>query len=246
MGQIKTKINNAVFEIEICRYEAKNALSIAMYQSLVEAFEQFTADSNLHVALIYGSDTCFCAGNDLKDFMASAELDDEHPTVQFIHAIANCKKPIVAAVAGPAIGIGTTMLLHFDLVIAATNCKFQMPFTHLGLCPEAGSSLLLPQKIGHVKAFEYLVLGNAFDAATALQLGLINQMVEANKVIDTAQARAQNLSQLPAAAVQQSKALMKNATGAATSSAIGEELKVFSSLLHSKEAQNRIGAFFKR
>lgn len=246
MTHIITSQKQAVFEIEISRLEAKNALSVDMYESLVEAINYFVNNSDLNVAIIRGSNQCFCAGNDLKDFLASAELNAEHPTVQFINAIAHCPKPIVAAVAGPAIGIGTTMLMHCDLVYAAQDTKFQLPFAHLGLCPEAGSSLLLSQTVGHVKAFEYLVLGRSFNAEDAFRLNIINQIIPAERLFTEVTQIAQQLSQLPTGAVMQAKRLMTERRRAPLDAAIAEELSVFGELLTSEDCQQRVAAFFNK
>lgn len=246
MNEIVTREIGRVLHIEINRPQAKNALSIEMYRSLVEAFEYLDSSDKLNVGLIYGTTSCFSAGNDLKDFMQSSTLDDAHPTVQFIKLLANYSKPIVAAVAGPAVGIGTTMLLHCDMVIAASNTKFQLPFVQLGLCPEAGSSLLLPYMAGHVKAFEYLVMGKPFNADAALSMSMINQVVEADDVINVASQLAETLSLLPVDAVIESKRLMKLPLRQVQNATISQELSSFSSLLNSDECQKRVSAFFSK
>lgn len=246
MPNIETRIDGSVLHISISRPDAKNALSIDMYQQLVEALLLLEQSAELNVGYIYGSETCFCAGNDLKDFLASSELNEQHPTVKFIRSLSTCKKPLIAAVAGPAIGIGTTMLLHCDMVIAANNSKFQLPFVQLGLCPEAGSSLLLPKMAGHVKSFEYLVLGTPFGAEQAYQMGVVNQVVDEHIVIDVGLKVAHAISALPTEAVIESKRLMKQPSEAQLHKAVNDELTVFSKLLNSAECQSRVGAFFKR
>ncbi|MDO6718366.1 enoyl-CoA hydratase-related protein [Psychrosphaera sp. 1_MG-2023] len=246
MNEIVTRDIGHVLHIELNRPQAKNALSIEMYRELVEAFEYLDSSDNLHVGLIYGSTSCFSAGNDLKDFMNSSVLDDSHPTVKFIKLLANFSKPIVAAVAGPAVGIGTTMLLHCDMVIAANNSKFQLPFVQLGLCPEAGSSLLLPYMAGHPRAFEYLVLGKPFNADTALDMAMINQVVEPGDVINVASQIAETLSLLPVEAVIESKRLMKLPLRQVQNASIAQELGAFSSLLKSDECQKRVSSFFNK
>ena len=141
--QIDFQIADGVAHIGINRPEKKNALTAAMYAGLVEAFQQAESTKSVRVSLVHGTDDCFTAGNDLQDFMNSPPTDDSSPTVRFLKTIHAARKPIVAAVAGPAVGIGTTLLLHCDLVYADPNARFQLPFVNLGLCPEAGSSFLL-------------------------------------------------------------------------------------------------------
>lgn len=176
---VHTEINNQILTVRINRPERKNALTHAMYTALGDAIEQAEADANIRCTLFTGSDECFTAGNDLSDFASGLPGDfKETPVGRFLLLLANANKPIVASVNGPAVGIGTTMLLHCDMVFAGSNAGFKMPFASLGLCPEGGSSLLLPSWLGRVRAAELLMLGETFNADDAHRLGLINRVCE--------------------------------------------------------------------
>ena len=155
---IITKENNGVFIIILNRFEKKNALNKLMYQELCQHFDYAKNNKKINCILIRGNDKCFCAGNDLHDFIQSTK-NDSLVALDFVKILSEFNKPIIAAVAGDAVGIGTTLLLHCDMVIAASNAKFKLPFTQLGLCPEAGSSFLLTRLIGQNRAFELMVLG---------------------------------------------------------------------------------------
>ncbi|MEO3679690.1 enoyl-CoA hydratase [Rheinheimera sp. FR7-31] len=245
-SHISTDIAQGVMHISINRPEKKNALSQQMYRELTLALQQAQQDESVKVVLLTGTDSCFSAGNDLQDFLGAGELNAQHPTVQFLYALAKFTKPLVAAVAGLAIGIGTTALLHCDLVYAADNARFQLPFTQLGLCPEAASSVLLPNVAGYQRAAQYLLLGEAFDAVAALSMGMVNQVVSPAQLMALARQKAEQLATLPADAVQSSKALLKRTQIAHTIETIAAELVQFQRLLHGSESQARIAAFFKR
>lgn len=242
---IQTQISNSVLTITINRPLQKNALSLQMYQDMTNTLLELENNDEIKAAIFYGSTECFTAGNDLKDFLAAGELNKQHPTIQFLHQLAVTRKPLLAAVAGPAIGIGTTLLLHCDLVYAAPNAVFQLPFAQLGLCPEAGSSLLLPKLVGHQKAFELLVLGDKFDANQALSLGLVNQLVDPQALYDKASHAAHRLAKLPTDAVLTTKDLIKGQQSAITEQ-IDEEIKHFNRLLNSDASQSIIQSFFKK
>ena len=243
---IITSVDNRVLTITINRESAKNALSLTMYSEITAALKQLDSDSDLSVAIITGSATCFTAGNDLKDFLAGGALDEQHPTVQFLYQLASTKKPIIAAVAGPAIGIGTTMLLHCDLVYAADNTLFQLPFAQLGLCPEAACSEILPRITGHAKAFELVVLGDRFSANDALDIGLINRVCPFDTVQSIAKESAMKIARLPSDAVICSKQLLKSNNQKNVENAIEAELTQFEKLLNSEQSQNIIASFFKK
>lgn len=233
-------------QISINRPEKKNALSQQMYRELTLALQQAQQDDTVRAVLLTGTDSCFSAGNDLQDFLGAGELNAQHPTVQFLYALAQFPKPLVAAVAGLAIGIGTTALLHCDLVYAADNARFQLPFTQLGLCPEAASSVLLPHVAGYQRAAQYLLLGEAFDATAALSMGMVNKVVSPVELMALARQKVQQLAALPADAVQTSKALLKRPQLAQTRDTITAELEQFQRLLQGSESQARIAAFFQR
>ncbi|MDZ7869036.1 MAG: enoyl-CoA hydratase [Rheinheimera sp.] len=235
-----------VLTLILARPEKKNALSATMYQQLSAALQRASSDDSIRVVLLTGSDNCFCAGNDLADFLAGGSLNHEHPTVQFLHLLSQFDKPLIAAVAGLAIGIGTTALLHCDLVYATADARFQLPFTALGLCPEAASSLLLPRLIGYQRAAQYLLLGEAFDGEQALQMGLVNQLATAEELLVLAQQKAQRLAALPAQAVQQSKRLLKQPMQQQVQHVLHQELAEFEQLLHSDDCKAALTRFFHR
>jgi enoyl-CoA hydratase/carnithine racemase len=244
--QIGYQSADGVAQIRIDRPEKKNALTAALYTGLVDAFQRAESDNAVRVLLLCGSDTCFTAGNDLQDFMSAPPRTDSSPTIRFIKQLPATRKPIVAAVAGPAVGIGTTMLLHCDLVYADPNTRFQLPFVNLGLCPEAASSLLLPQFVGYPRAAELLLLGDPFSAQQALEMGLINGITPAGEVIATATVKARQLAERPAASLLLTKALMKRAHARLVEETMNEELTQFGQRLTSPEAAEAFRAFFER
>lgn len=244
--QVICEREQQVLQIQLNRLEKKNALSGAMYRAMTDALQQATNDDSVHVVLLSGQPGSFCAGNDLQDFIQAGALDSEHPTVQFLHALTQFEKPLVAAVDGLAIGIGTTALLHCDLVYATAGSRFQMPFTALGLCPEAASSLLLPKLIGYQKAAQYLLLGEPFDGHQALHMGLVNQLAEPEDVKVLAMQKAQQLAALPQLAVRRSKALLKQPMRDQVQHVLHQELAEFEQLLHSAECKQALQRFFQR
>ena len=242
---VLTELNQGVLAISLHRPEKKNALSQQMYLDLVAALQRAEADDDIKVVLLGSSSDCFSAGNDLQDFLGAGALNSSHPTVIFLYQLARFTKPIIAAVDGLAIGIGTTALLHCDLVYVTDRVKFQLPFTALGLCPEAGSSVLLPQVAGYQRAAQYLLLGEAFGANEAVQMGLVNQVVSADKLTQLATEKAQTLAELPAAAVLATKKLMRKQQQQLTLDTIATELEHFQQLLVSDDCQQRIKGFFR-
>lgn len=237
---------HGVLTLTLQRPEKKNALSSVMYQTLTVALQQAEQDPNVRVVVLRGQPDCFCSGNDLTDFVAAGALNAEHPTVMFLHALSHFQKPVVAAVAGLAIGIGTTALLHCDLVYAAPGCRFQLPFTALGLCPEAASSLLLPKLVGYQKAAQYLLLGEAFNTDEAHQMGLVNDVVAADELFAYAEQKALKLAALPAEAVIQSKKLLRAPQQQLVQQVLHQELAVFEHLLHTDACQQALSHFFAR
>ncbi|WP_214000972.1 enoyl-CoA hydratase-related protein [Arsukibacterium sp.] len=235
-----------VMTLSLERPDKKNALSLVMYQQLTEALQHAERDPAVKVVVLQGSDSCFSSGNDLQDFLTAGELNAHHPTVAFLYQLNAFTKPVIAAVAGLAIGIGTTALLHCDLVYAAPGCRFQMPFSQLGLCPEAASSLLLPQLVGYQRAAQYLLLGEAFDTDKAEAMGLVNQQVASDKLLDFAAEKALALAKLPAEAVQHSKALLRGKIKRKADKVIATELEVFGELLKSDACQQQLQTFFTK
>lgn len=243
---ILTEKAGGIFTIEFNRPDKKNAITAAMYQSMVDALNDAETDPSVRVILIAGKPEVFTAGNDIEDFMKNPPTASDSPVLQFLAHISRATKPIVAAVAGNAVGIGTTLLLHCDLVYAADNARFALPFAQLGLCPEAASSLLLPQIAGYQRAAEKLLLGEAFDAETACEMGLVNKVVPADQLSALAQAQAARLAALPASSIRLTKRLMKQAQAKAVEAQMAEEIRHFGAMLSSPEASEAFTAFFER
>jgi enoyl-CoA hydratase/carnithine racemase len=245
-GQIGYQSADGVAHIRIERPEKKNALTAAMYIALADAFERAESDKSARVLLLQGSASCFTAGNDLQDFMNAPPRDETSPTIRYLKLLPKLRKPLVAAVAGPAVGIGTTMLLHCDLVYADPNTRFQLPFVNLGLCPEAASSFLLPQIVGYPRAAELLLLGDPFSAAQALEMGMINGITPAGEVIATATEKARQLAERPATSLLLTKSLLKRAQARQIEETMTEELAQFGERLTCPEAAEAFRAFFER
>jgi enoyl-CoA hydratase/carnithine racemase len=222
----------------------KNAITAAMYQTLADALNAASRDEVVRVVVIQGADDVFTAGNDLADFLGNArELGTDNPTPveQFLFALRDFPKPLIAAVAGPAVGIGTTLLLHCDLVYAGDNAAFSLPFVNLGLCPEAGASLLLPQLVGYTRAAEKLLLGEAFYADEALDMGLLNRIVPPHEVKAYAQAQAAKLAAKPMVSLLATKALLK-APQTQLAAVMSDELQAFGELLQGPAAKEAVRA----
>jgi enoyl-CoA hydratase/carnithine racemase len=241
---ILTTENQGVFTITLNRIDKKNALTNDMYKQLCQYFDYAEQTSSIHCVVIQGNEQCFCAGNDLHDFI-QCSADDELAALDFINVLSEFTKPLVAGVAGVAVGIGTTLLLHCDMVIAANNSKFKLPFTQLGLCPEAGSSLLLTQKVGPNKAFELMVLGNTFNAEQALSYGITNQTCQPEELLAFTADVAQAIASLPVESVMTSRKLIRQANKVALSQIMSAESQAFSHLVKSEECKNILAKFFK-
>lgn len=244
---VTTDIQDGVIIIRLNREDKKNALTGEMYTGLSDGLDQLENDPQLRVALITGTQDCFTAGNDLVDFMEnSSGIGGESPVGRFLRTIPNVKKPIVAAVNGPAVGVGTTMLLHCDLVYAAPTSKFAMPFVNLGLCPEAGSSLLLPQLVGYRRAAELLMLGDGFTAEQGKEMGIVSEVIDADKYQEHALAKAKQLAQQPPQSVRVTKQLMRQSNQAFLDTVMKAEEDNFSSMLQGAEAKEAFSAFFEK
>ncbi|WP_299075109.1 enoyl-CoA hydratase-related protein [uncultured Paraglaciecola sp.] len=224
-----------VLHLGIHRPEKKNALTRAMYMSLAKALQDSVTDDSIKVVLIHGTEDAFTAGNDLKDF-DNRDVSGPSPASFLLHELHHYPKPIVGAVSGVAIGIGVTMLLHFDLVYASETL-FKMPFVDLGACPEGGSSLLIPQLAGHRKAAEVLMLAEAFDTQSAIEMGIVNQQIDKTEVFDFALNKAKALAHKPQNALRTTKKLLKGPQHAQLGEIIEDELKIFGELLQSEESQ---------
>ncbi|WP_395140753.1 enoyl-CoA hydratase [Schlegelella aquatica] len=243
---IKTALLNGVQTIEIARPEKKNALTMAMYEAMAQALRSAQADSAVRAVLITGQPGIFTSGNDLEDFMQRPPQGLDSPVFQFMQALLACDKPVVVAVTGAAIGIGTTMLLHCDLVYAADDARFAMPFTSLGLVAEFASSLLVPLYAGHVKAAEKLLLGDPFGAEEAQEMRLVNAILPASEVVNHARRVAERFTQLPPAAVRETKKLMRRAHAKLVQETIAVEGEIFGQRLRSPEAREAFQAFFEK
>jgi enoyl-CoA hydratase/carnithine racemase len=235
-----------ILRIQMNRPEKKNAITRAMYRTMAGAIIQADEDDSIRVILITGTENCFTSGNDLTDFRNASTPGQEHFRNPFIPAIYRAKKPIVAAVTGVAIGIGTTMLLHCDLVYAGIKARFQLPFVNLGLCPELGSSVLLPLLMGHHRAAELLLLGAPFGAETAREVGIVNLVCPEEELLMNALDKARQLAAQPSASVRLTKALMKRGRELAVTTAIEEENGHFRKRLSSPEAIEAFQAFAER
>jgi enoyl-CoA hydratase/carnithine racemase len=235
-----------VFTITFNRANKKNAFSVAMYDAMARAFTQARERGDVRVIVLRGSAGVFTAGNDLMDFMRQPPMGAGSPVAQFLGHLVSCEKPLIAAVQGPAIGIGVTMLLHCDLVYASESTRFRMPFVNLGLCPEAGSSFLLPRMMGHQRAAELLLLGEEFSAQLAHEYGLVNQVLADDAVLARAHAVAQLLASKPPGAVRASKALMRQRYRAQLDETMAAEYEAFSHGLTSPEAAEALQAFFAK
>lgn len=244
---VSVDIQDQVQVLRLNRPERKNALSQAMYAALADAIQAAESDNAIRCTLITGSEECFTAGNDLSDFAAGPVGDFEtSPVGRFLFGLAAAEKPVVAAVNGPAVGIGTTMLLHCDLVFAGNTTAFQMPFANLGLCPEGASSLLLPEWLGRVRAAELLLLGGNFDAAKAAELGLINRVCEPAATEEAALAACRQLAAQPPAAVRATKRLLNRRNSSALREAMLAEGELFGERLKSPEAAEAFKAFMEK
>lgn len=243
---IKIEQSDGILTLRINRPDKKNALNLGMYQALADGLKAADGDDSVRVILISGSDDCFTSGNDLADFLTAPPTGPESPVMQFLFAVSEARKPIVAAVNGLAVGVGVTMLLHCDLVYVGKSAIFQMPFVNLGLCPEAGSTLLLPRIMGHQRAAELLLLGELFTADKACSLGIVTEVCPDGDVFATARNKALQLAAQPAAAVRLAKDLLKRDYAVPLRETIVEEGKQFISRLKSPEAAEALQAFMQR
>ena len=246
MSDIDITRDGGVQVITFNRPEKKNAITAAMYQAMADALKVADADASVRVVLFCGAPGIYTAGNDLEDFLKHPPIGSDSPVFQFLYNIAHAKKPLVAAVTGAAVGIGTTMLLHCDAVYAGDNARFSVPFTTLGLCPEAASSLLLPAIAGYQRAAEKLLFGEPFSAQEAKEMGFVTQVLPAAEAAAFALARAHKLAALPASSVRATKALMRSAHMKAIEAQMADESVHFRKMLTSPEAKEAFTAFFEK
>ncbi|MFQ2224452.1 enoyl-CoA hydratase-related protein [Aeromonas enteropelogenes] len=233
---------DGLLTLTLNRPDKRNALNTELYRQLVSELQQAAADEGVHVLLLQGQAECFTAGNDLADFVGKSSLEPDDPILQFLHTLADFPKPVIAAVGGPAVGIGTTILLHCDLVYLGENARLQLPFVELGLVPEFASSLLLPRAVGQLKAAELLLLAESMDAHESLRLGLANRVVASADLLTFAREQGLKLAAKPPRAVQKSKALLKQELKQAVHFVIDLEARAFAQVLLGEEAQQRIAA----
>jgi len=242
---LKVARNGGVMEITFNRPEKKNALTRDMYNGVVAAFEAADTDPGVRVIVLTGAGDTFTSGNDIKDFQARAAGNERRDGSPFLTALSTLRKPLIGAVNGAAIGVGTTMLAHCDLIVAARSARFVMPFTSLGLVPEAGSSLLFPRLVGLQRANALLLLGEPLDAETALNWGFVNQVVDDAALMETARALAARVAGLPPQAVRLTKQLIRQGSRDLTER-IGEELVIFKERVRSPEAGEAFAAFVEK
>lgn len=238
---ITSTVAGRVLTLRINRPEKRNALRRGMYDAIAVRLRQAGADDSIRVVLLLGSPRCFTAGNDLTDDDPIEGLDGPHG--RFMRALMDFPKPIIAAPSGLAIGVGVTLLLHCDLVYAAAGTSFSVPFVTLATCPEFGSSYLLPKLLGHRRASAILLGGPPFDAATALEWGLVNEVLPADELEAFALARASAIAALPPASVRATKMLLKRASAGAVDDAVGIEFAHIMQLQRGAEAHEAVSAF---
>jgi len=242
---VRAETQDGVARIELARLDKKNAITAEMYVQLAEALAAADADSEVRAVLLHGARDCFTAGNDLSDFLKRPP-GAKSPSWRFFEVLPSLQKPIVAAVGGPAIGIGTTLLLHCDLVYATPGARFQLPFVPLGIVPEFGSTYLLPLLAGYQRAAELLLLGQPFTAEKAREVGIVTAIVRDDELIATAEEAARKLAELPPESIRLTKRLMKSAHAAAVNQQIAEEARIFGERLGSPEAKEAMSAFLEK
>lgn len=243
---IKTATHNGVATIEIARPEKKNAITLDMYATMADALTEAHADGAVRAVLLTGQPGIFTSGNDLEDFLQRPNQGLESPPFRFMRALAGCEKPVVAAVTGAAIGIGTTLLLHCDLVYVSDEARLALPFTSLGLVPEFASSLLLPRLLGHARAAEKLLLGDPFGPQDAVDLGLANAVLPAGEVVHHARRVAERFNALPPGAVREAKRMLRAPLQHQLLQTIESETEAFAKRLRSPEAMEAFQAFFQK
>jgi len=246
MNTILVDNTAGVMTITLNRVEKKNSLTSAMYAVMADALDQANADAAVRAVVFQGHETIFSAGNDIGDFLNAPAATNESPVFRFLRGISTFPKPVIAAVCGPAVGIGTTMLFHCDLVYAGDNAAFSMPFVNLGLCPEAASSYLAPQLMGYGRAAEALLLGEPFLAEAALEMGLISRIVPPAEVAALAQRQAQKLASKPLSSLIETKRLMKKGQAPLVAERMLEEGVSFGRMLREPAAREAFTAFMEK
>ena len=244
---IQIERERGLLTLRLNRPDKKNALTRAMYSALAAALKQADEDPDIYAVLLTGSHECFTAGNDIADFIRQPPSDLDSPVFHFMLNLLECRKPVIAGVAGAAVGIGTTLLLHCDLVYVSADARLRMPFVNLGLCPEFGSSLILPRLLGHAKAAELLLLGERFSGEQAAAWGIANEALDSGEAaLAKAREMALRFESLPPEAVRISKQLMKAPDRELLRKVIEEEGALFTQRLRSPEAMAALSGFINR
>jgi enoyl-CoA hydratase/carnithine racemase len=243
---ILTHTERGVTTVTLNRLDRKNSITAQMYGAMADALAAAAADAAVRVLVFQGHETVFSAGNDIGDFLNQPPATQDSPVFRFLRGLATFEKPLLAAVCGPAVGVGTTMLFHCDLVYAGDNAAFSMPFVNLGLCPEAASSLLVPRMLGYHRAAEALLLGEPFMAEAALEVGLVNRVVPPTEANGVAQAAAQKLAAKPLSSLIETRRLMKRGQQQTVLERMAAEGEVFARLLAAPAAREAFGAFMEK
>ena len=244
--EIRVHTEAGVCTLTLNRVERKNAFTQAMYGACADALAAAATDPAVRVFVIQGHETVFSAGNDIADFLNRPESTDDSPVFRFLRGLAQFPKPLLAAVCGPAVGVGTTLLLHCDLVYAGDNAAFSMPFVNLGICPEAASTLLVPQLMGYQRAAEALLLGEPFFAEAAQEVGMVNRILPPLEANGYAQAQARKLAGKPLNSLMETKRLMKKGQMQRVLDTMREEGDVFGRMLKEPAALEAFNAFLQK
>ncbi|MDP2419596.1 MAG: enoyl-CoA hydratase [Hydrogenophaga sp.] len=246
MSDILVHTEAGVCTLTFNRPDKKNSITTAMYGALADALQAAEADAAVRCVVFQGVETVFTAGNDIGDFLNNPPATLDSPVFRFLRGIAQFPKPVIAAVCGPAVGIGTTLLFHCDLVYAGDNAAFSMPFVNLGLCPEAASSVLVPQMLGYHRAAEALLLGEPFMAEAALEVGLVNRVLPPTETAGYAQSVARKLAAKPISSLIETKRLMKKGQSQQVMATMAEEGQSFGRMLSEPAAREAFTAFMER
>lgn len=246
MSDILVHTEAGVCTLTFNRPDKKNSITAAMYGAMADALQTAQDDAQVRCVVFQGNEAIFSAGNDIADFLNNPPATTDSPVFRFLRGIAQFPKPLIAAVCGPAVGVGTTLLFHCDLVYAGDNAAFSMPFVNLGLCPEAASSLLVPQMLGYHRAAEALLLGEPFMAEAALEVGLVNRVLPPLEVADYAQTVARKMAAKPITALIETKRLMKQGQLKQVMAVMAEEGVSFGRMLGEPAAKEAFGAFMER